>query len=58
MTLTDISYAEQRLGSIMMVAPASSVNLPVNRSIVGQTLSYQLINDTGTHWRYSATLSP
>ncbi|WP_252120293.1 fimbria/pilus periplasmic chaperone [Symbiopectobacterium purcellii] len=57
MTLTDISYAEQRLGS-MMVAPASSVNLPVNRANVGQTLSYQLINDTGTHWRYTATLSP
>lgn len=57
MTLTDISYAEQLLGS-MMVAPASSVNLPINRAIVGQTLSYQLINDLGTHWRYSTTLLP
>lgn len=57
MTLTDLSYAEQRLGS-MMVAPTSSVNLPVNRAIVGQALSYQLINDLGTHWRYSTTLRP
>ncbi|MFT8210805.1 MAG: fimbria/pilus periplasmic chaperone [Symbiopectobacterium sp.] len=56
MTLTDISYAEQRLGS-MMVAPTSSVNLLINRAIVGQALSYQPINDLGTHWRYSTTLN-
>ncbi|WNN46156.1 fimbria/pilus periplasmic chaperone [Winslowiella toletana] len=52
MTLTDISYAGQRLDSVM-VAPESETTLPVGQVAASQSLSYALINDLGTRWNYT-----
>lgn len=52
MTLTNMSFSGTRLAAVM-VAPVSSVSIPVSSGEVREPITYELINDLGTRWRYS-----
>ncbi|MCI1899008.1 MAG: fimbria/pilus periplasmic chaperone [Enterobacter sp.] len=51
MTLTNMSFMGSRLGGVM-VAPVSSVSIPVEPGKGTRPLEYELINDLGTRWVY------
>ncbi len=52
MNLTNMSFMKSGLGGVM-VAPESSVSIPVESGKGTRPLKYELINDLGTRWVYS-----